>query len=48
MTYQNWRYRKYGKFTIDGARMYLSRQRRLMDEIKLELREIIDLLERGS
>ena len=36
------------KFTIDGARMYLSRQRRLMDEIKLELREIIDLLEKGG
>jgi DNA-binding transcriptional MerR regulator len=36
------------KFTIDGARMYLGRQRRLMDEIKLELREIIDLLEKGG
>ncbi len=35
------------KFTIDGARMYLSRQRRLMDEIKTELREIVELLERG-
>jgi DNA-binding transcriptional MerR regulator len=34
------------KFTIDGARMYLSRQRHLMDEIKLELREIVDLLEK--
>ena len=36
------------KFTIDGARIYLSRQRRLMDEIKLELREIVELLERGE
>ncbi len=35
------------KFTIDGARMYLSRQRRLMDEIKAELKEIVELLERG-
>ena len=35
------------EFTIDGARMYLGRQRRLMDEIKLELKEIIELLERG-
>jgi DNA-binding transcriptional MerR regulator len=36
------------KFTIDGARMYLSRQRRVMDEIKAELREIVELLERGT
>ena len=34
------------KFTIDGARMYLSRQRRLVDEIKVELREIVELLEK--
>ncbi len=36
------------KFTIDGARRYLSSQRRLVDEIKGELREIVDLLEKGS
>lgn len=36
------------KFRIDGARMYLSRQRRVMDEIKAELREIVELLERGT
>jgi DNA-binding transcriptional MerR regulator len=36
------------KFTIDGARMYLSRQRRVMNEIKAELREIVELLERGT
>jgi len=36
------------KFTIDGARMYLSRQRRVMDEIKAELREIVELLEGGT
>jgi DNA-binding transcriptional MerR regulator len=36
------------KFTIDGARIYLGRQRRLMDEIKAELKEIVELLERGK
>ena len=34
------------KFTIDGARMYLSKQRRIVDEIKGELKEIVNLLER--
>jgi DNA-binding transcriptional MerR regulator len=36
------------KFTIDGARMYLSKHRRVMDEIKAELREIVELLEGGT
>jgi DNA-binding transcriptional MerR regulator len=36
------------KFTIDGARMYLSKQRRLVDEIKGELKEIVTLLENGK
>jgi len=35
------------KFTIEGARMYLGRQQRLMDEIKGELKEIVELLEEG-
>jgi len=35
------------KFTIDGARMYLSGQRRLMEEIKGELKDIVKLLEKG-
>lgn len=36
------------KFTIDGARKYLGRQRRLVDEIKEGLNELLALLERGE
>jgi len=36
------------KFTINGAKMYLNTQRRLVDEIKGELKEIVELLEKGK
>ena len=36
------------KFTINGAKMYLSTRRRLVDEIKGELKEIVELLEKGD
>ncbi len=35
------------KFTIDGAKIYLSTQRRLVDEIKGELKELVEFLEKG-
>ena len=35
------------KFTIDGAKKYLSTQRGLVEEIKEDLIEIIDILEKG-
>ncbi len=36
------------RFTIDGARKYLSTQARLVEEIKEDLNEIIDLLKKGQ
>lgn len=36
------------KFTINGAKMYLSTKRHLVDEIKGELKEIVELLEKGK
>jgi DNA-binding transcriptional MerR regulator len=36
------------KFTIDGARKYLSTQKSFMEEIKQDLREIVDLLNKGG
>jgi DNA-binding transcriptional MerR regulator len=36
------------RFTIDGARRYLSTQKSLMDEIKEELQELVDLLNEGE
>ena len=36
------------KFTINGAKMYLNTQRHLVDEIKGELKEIVELLEKGK
>ena len=35
------------KFTIDGAKKYLKTQRRLVEEIKEDLIQIIDILEKG-
>ena len=36
------------KFTIDGARMYLSTQRSLVEEIKHELEDIANMLKKGD
>ncbi len=36
------------RFTIDGAKKYLTTQRRLVEEIKEELVEVIDILEKGQ
>jgi DNA-binding transcriptional MerR regulator len=35
------------RFTIDGAKKYLTTQRRLVEEIKEELVEVIDILQKG-
>jgi DNA-binding transcriptional MerR regulator len=35
------------RFTIDGAKKYLTTQRRLVEEIKEELIEVIDILQKG-
>jgi hypothetical protein len=36
------------RYTIDGARRYLTGQKHLIDEITLDLKEILDLLEKGG
>lgn len=36
------------RYTIDGAKKYLSTQKTLLDEIKEDLAEIIDLLDKGE
>jgi DNA-binding transcriptional MerR regulator len=36
------------RFTIDGARRYLSTQKTLLDEIKEDLYEIVELLDKGD
>jgi DNA-binding transcriptional MerR regulator len=35
-------------FTIDGARRYMNSQKHLVDEIKEELAEIMDILNKGA
>ena len=35
------------RFTVDGAKKYLTTQRRLVEEIKEELVEVIDILQKG-
>ena len=35
-------------FTIDGARRYMNSQKHLVDEIKDELAEIMDILNKGA
>jgi DNA-binding transcriptional MerR regulator len=35
-------------FTIDGARRYMNSQKHLVDEIKEELAEIMDILKKGA
>jgi DNA-binding transcriptional MerR regulator len=36
------------RFTIDGAKKHLTSKKRLMDEIREELTEIVDILQRGA
>jgi DNA-binding transcriptional MerR regulator len=36
------------RFTIDGAKKYLTSKKRLMDEIREELTEIVDILQKGA
>jgi DNA-binding transcriptional MerR regulator len=36
------------RFTIDGARKYLTNQRHLLEEIREELTEIVELLKKGD
>ncbi len=36
------------RFTIDGARRYLTTQQTILDEIKEELYEIVELLDKGD
>jgi DNA-binding transcriptional MerR regulator len=36
------------RFTIDGARRHLSTKKNLLDEIKEELTDIIELLDKGN
>ncbi len=36
------------KFTIDGARQYMTSHRRLIHEIRQDLAEIMDMLEKGG
>ncbi len=36
------------RFTIDGARRYLTTQKTILDEIKEELYEIVELLDKGD
>ncbi len=36
------------RFTIDGAKRYLSTQKTLLDEIKEELNEIVEMLGKGD
>jgi len=45
-TIKNLLYEK--KFTIDGAKKYLSSQKKLLDEIKEELTDIIQILNKGE
>jgi DNA-binding transcriptional MerR regulator len=35
------------RFTIDGAKKYLATQRRLVEEIREDLVEVIDILQKG-
>jgi DNA-binding transcriptional MerR regulator len=35
-------------FTIDGARRYMNSQKHVVDEIKEELAEIMDILKKGA
>jgi DNA-binding transcriptional MerR regulator len=36
------------RFTIDGAKKYLTSQKRLIDEIRDELAEIVEILQKGA
>ena len=36
------------RFTIDGAKKYMTGQHRLMDEIKDELTQIVEILKKGE
>jgi DNA-binding transcriptional MerR regulator len=36
------------RFTIEGAKKYLHTQKALMDEIRQELREIVEILDKGD
>lgn len=36
------------RFTIDGAKKYMTGQRHLIDEIKEELAEIVEILKKGE
>jgi DNA-binding transcriptional MerR regulator len=36
------------RFTIDGAKKHLTSKKRLMDEIREEFTEIVDILQRGA
>ncbi len=36
------------RYTIDGARKYLTSQKRLIDEIREELIEVVELLKKGK
>ena len=36
------------KYTIDGAKKYLASQKQLVNEIRNDLKEIIDILEKGE
>jgi DNA-binding transcriptional MerR regulator len=36
------------RFTIDGAKKYMTGQRHLMDEIKDELTQIVEILKKGE
>jgi len=36
------------RFTIDGAKKYLTSQRHLLDEIREELTEIVEILKKGD
>ncbi len=36
------------RYTIDGARKYLMNQKRFLSEIRQELVEIVDIIERGE
>ena len=46
LTIKNLLYEK--KFTIDGAKKYLSSQKKLLDEIREELTDIVKLLNKGE
>ena len=36
------------RYTIDGAKKYLTGQRRIMDEIRAELTQIVEILRKGE